>query len=146
MEASGSIHLRFVRLLYGVNAALFVEGLLGERHGLDEHLSPKAVPACRKWQAGKVGVEGTGVPVKRSLMKLGRRYGSPWSEGMARQLPSSPRPCSRARQVSRHHRRPSVPALVDGTRKLPVEADLRKSIGRQAADTVTVHLQERTPG
>jgi hypothetical protein len=50
MEASGSIHLRFVRLLYGVNAALFVEGLLGERHALDEPLSPKAVPACRKWQ------------------------------------------------------------------------------------------------
>lgn len=57
-----------------VNAALYVEGLLGERHALDEHLSPKAVHAYRKWQH-KVGVQGTGVPDKRSLTKLGKRYG-----------------------------------------------------------------------
>jgi hypothetical protein len=57
-----------------VNAALFVEGLLGERHALDEHLSPKAVHAYRKWQH-KVSVEGTGVPDKVSLTKLGKRYG-----------------------------------------------------------------------
>jgi hypothetical protein len=57
-----------------VNAALFVEGLLGERHALDEHLSPRAVHAYRKWQA-KLGIKGTGVPDNRSLTRLGKRNG-----------------------------------------------------------------------
>lgn len=34
-------------------------------------------------------------------------------------------------------------ALGDGTHTLPVTAELRKAIGREAGDTVTVHLVER---
>jgi len=34
-------------------------------------------------------------------------------------------------------------AMGDGTHKLPVKADVRKAIGKEAGDTVTVHLEER---
>ena len=34
-------------------------------------------------------------------------------------------------------------ALGDGTHKLPVKGAVRKALGKQAGDQVTVHLQER---
>lgn len=34
-------------------------------------------------------------------------------------------------------------AMGDGTHKLPVKADVRKAIGKQAGDTVVVVLEER---
>jgi hypothetical protein len=34
-------------------------------------------------------------------------------------------------------------AMGDGTHKLPVRADVRKAIGKEVGDIVTVHMEER---
>jgi hypothetical protein len=45
--------------------------------------------------------------------------------------------------IDGHEFRSSFMAIGDGSHKVPVKADIRKAIGKQAGDDVTVHLEER---